>query len=75
MTRRSTENDKFVDTKVTYHIEVDGSLIIVENVPARVDVDTGERLFSPRTVERLQEMIRKQSPPSRVIQTPVYEYA
>lgn len=76
MTRRSTENDKFVDTKVTYHIEVDGSLIIVENVPARVDVDTGERLFSPQTVERLHEMIRKQSPPpSRVIQTPVYEYA
>lgn len=75
MARTSSENNKLVDAKVTYHIEVDGSLIVVENVPARVDVDTGERLFSPQTVERLHEMIRTQSRPSRVIQTPVYEYA
>ena len=70
-----TENANFVDMKVTYHIEVDGSLIVVENVPARVDLDTGEKLFSPRTVERLQKMIRKQSRPSRFIETPVYKFS
>ncbi len=69
-----TENAKFVDTKVIYHIEVAGSLIVVENVPARVDVETGEKLFSPRTVERLQEMIREPSRAARFIQTPVYTY-
>lgn len=74
MTRTSGSNDEFVDTKVTYHIEAAGSLIVVENVPARVDVETGERLFSPRTVERLQEMIREPSRPSRFTQTPVYTY-
>ena len=74
MTHTLTENAKFVDTKVTYHIEVAGSLIVVENVPARVDIETGEELFSPRTVERLQEMIREPSQAARFIQTPVYTY-
>lgn len=68
-------NENFVDAKVTYHIEVDGSLIVVENVPARVDLETGERLFSPQTVERLQHLVREQSRPSRVMATPVYDYA
>lgn len=66
-------HEKVVKVKVTYHIEVDGSLIVVENVPARVDLETGE-LFSPQTVERLQHLVRKQSRPSRVIGTPVYDY-
>lgn len=74
MTRTSGRNDKLVDTKATYDLEVDGALIVVENVPARVDVETGERLFSPRTVERLQEMIREPSRPPRFIQTSVYDY-
>lgn len=68
-------NENFVDAKVTYHIEVEGSLIVVENVPARVDLETGEKLFSPETVERLQELVREKSRPTRVIETPVYDYA
>lgn len=66
-------SENFVDTKVTYHIEVNGSPIVVENVPARVDRETGERLFSPQTVERLQHLVWKQSRPARVIETPVYQ--
>jgi YgiT-type zinc finger domain-containing protein len=46
--------ETFVERKVTYTIEVDGKFIIIENVPARVCLETGERLFSPETVERLQ---------------------
>lgn len=68
------ENENFVDTKATYHVDVNGSLIVVENVPARVDIETEEKLFSPRTVERLQHLVWKQSRPARVIETPVYEY-
>ena len=33
---------------VTYHIEVAGKLVLVENVPARVNVETGERFIRPR---------------------------
>lgn len=68
-------NEKLVEQRVTYTLEVNGQLIVVENVPARVNAETGEQLFSPDTVERLQKMIGQQSKPKRLIQVPVYEYA
>jgi len=67
--------EKLVERKVTYTLDINGQLIVVENVPARVNVETGEQLFSPDTVERLQKMIWQQSKPKRMIQVPVYEYA
>ena len=68
-------NERLVERKVTYTIEVNGQLIVIENVPARVNVETGEQLFSPDTVERLQKMVWEQKRPKRVIQVPVYEFA
>jgi YgiT-type zinc finger domain-containing protein len=67
--------EKLVERRITYTLDMNGQLIVVENVPARVNVETGEQLFSPDTVERLQEMIWQQSRPKRMIQVPVYEYA
>ncbi len=67
-------NEKFVQQKVTYTIQVNGQLIVIENVPARVNAETGEQLFSPDTVEHLQEMVWEQKKPKRVIQVPVYEF-
>ena len=61
--------------RVTYSVEVQGRLVLVENVPARVCIETGERLFSPETVERLQRIILGSTRPKRVVETPVYEYA
>jgi len=46
----------FEERKVTYTLEVDDRIIVVENVPARVNVETGEQLFSPDTVGRLQRL-------------------
>ncbi len=74
MTGTSSGSEQFLDTKASYRIELEGPLVVVENVPARVDVETGERLFSPQTVHRLQDLIRKRRQPSRVIETPVYDY-
>ena len=31
-------------------------LIVIERVPARVCLETGEKLYSPETVERIQAM-------------------
>ena len=67
--------ETFVERKVTYTIQVDGKFIIIENVPARVCLETGERLFSPETVERLQRTVWEQRKPDRVIETPVFEFA
>ena len=68
-------DETFVETKVTYHIEIEGTSILVRNVPARLNVETGERMFSPEIIERLQEIVRNKRLPARLIKTPVYEYA
>jgi hypothetical protein len=67
--------DKLVNKKVTYSLFKDGKLYIVENVPARVDVETGEEFFAPETVEQLHKILLGQKKPVRTIQTPVYSYA
>jgi YgiT-type zinc finger domain-containing protein len=67
--------ETFVERKVTYTIEIDGKFVIIENVPARVSLETGERLFSPETVERLQQTVWEEREPDRVIETPVFEFA
>lgn len=63
-----------VDQSVTYTLFKDGKFFIIENVPARVNVETGEQLFAPETVERLQSIIRGQKRPARVVETPVFEF-
>ena len=41
--------ETFVPEKVTYTIDVDGKLLVIEHVPARVCLETGEQLFSAET--------------------------
>jgi YgiT-type zinc finger domain-containing protein len=60
------------EAKVTYTLEMDGKFVIIENVPARVCVETGEQL---ETVERLQQTIWGREKPKQVVETPVYEFA
>jgi hypothetical protein len=66
--------EHLVEQYVTYTLERDGQFYIVENVPARVDEETGEQYFAPSTVERLQQTILGKETPDRVIETPVYDY-
>lgn len=67
--------ETFVPEKVTYTIEVDGQLIVIEHVPARVCVETGEQLFSAKTVERIQQLILNKQKPTRMMEVPVFEFA
>lgn len=64
-----------VEQKVTYTLEVEGKFYLIENVPARVNLETGERLFSPETVEKLQQIIWEEKQPKKMIETPVYEFS
>jgi YgiT-type zinc finger domain-containing protein len=66
---------RMVDRLVTYSVEYEGRIIIVENVPARVDPETGERFYAPETVEQLQAIVWSGRQPDRVAQTPVFEFA
>jgi len=63
------------EQRVTYILDIDGQMHVVENVPARVNLDTGEQLFAPATVEHLQRLIWESKKPARIMQVPVYEYA
>ena len=60
---------------VTVGAEVGGRLVVIERVPARVSRTTGERLYAPETVERIQAIIWGQSPPARTISAPVYVFS
>ena len=68
-------HEKIENRHVIYTLELNWQLIVIENVPARVNVETGEQLFAPETVERLQKMISEHKKPKRVMQVPVYEFA
>lgn len=68
-------SERLAQGQVTYTVDVDGQPLIVDNVPARVNLDTGEQLFAPATVEHLQRLIWESKKPARIMQAPVYEYA
>ena len=66
--------ETFEEQTVTYILEQQGKVLIIEHVPARVCTETGERLFAPATVERLQQIVWEQRTPTRIIETPVFEF-
>jgi len=67
-------NETMVEKNVSYVLELDGKLIIIENVPARVSLETGEKYFSPETVEKIQETVWSKKKPKRLLETPVFEF-
>ena len=66
--------ETFEEQTVTYILEQQGKVLIIEHVPARVCRETGERLFAPETVERLQHIVWEQRMPTRIMETPVFEF-
>ena len=69
------KEENLVEQAVTYTLEMNGRLFVIENVPARVDTETGEQFFAPETVDRLREIIKGDEKPVRVIEAPVFDYA
>jgi YgiT-type zinc finger domain-containing protein len=67
--------ETMVETEVTYTLEHGGKFYLIKHVPARVCRETGEEYFAPETVEHIQALIKSKKAPTRVIETPVYEYA
>lgn len=67
--------EKLVEEKVTYTLLKDGKLYLVQDVPARVNVETGEQLFAPETVMELQRLLSEKEEPVRYMQTAVYQFA
>lgn len=60
-------DEVLVAQEITYTLEVNGKLFVIENVPARVNLNTGEQFFAPDIVERLQQIIWNSEKLFRVI--------
>ena len=73
MPNEAIQNEILIEQKVTYTLEMNGKFFLIENVPARVNVETGEQYFSPKTVDRLQQVVWK-GQPTRAVTLPVYEF-
>jgi hypothetical protein len=71
----SNVQEVLVEKLVTYTLQLDEQVFMVENVPARVNEETGEQFFSPLTVERLQQIVLTEQEPDRFTEVPVYNYA
>jgi hypothetical protein len=71
----NNDREQLIEKCVTYSLELNGKFILIENVPARVNEETGEQFFAPSTVMLLQKIILDGQEPKRLIQTPVYSYA
>jgi hypothetical protein len=63
-----------VEKQVTYVLNLNGKVVLIENVPARVNEETGEQFFSASTVERIQQAILDREEPNYFVQVPVYNY-
>lgn len=68
-------SETMIEAEVTYTIEYEGRLHVIERVPARVCEETGEEFFAPETVEHIHAIVQGGAKPTRIIETPVYEYA
>jgi len=67
--------ETFANARVTYTVEINGKLIIIENVPARVSVRTGEQFFAPETVEQIHRIVNGDRSPARTVSATIFEFA
>ncbi|WP_041589194.1 type II toxin-antitoxin system MqsA family antitoxin [Thermoanaerobacter wiegelii] len=65
--------EKLIKTKVTLEKWINGKLIVVENVPAWVCKECGEKYFDAETTLKLDEYFYE-SVPEKIIEVPVFEY-
>ena len=74
-TMTSDWQETLVEKQVTYTLNLNGKIFLIDNVPARVNEETGEQFFSPSTVEQLQQTILDGKEPDHFVQVPVYNYS
>lgn len=49
-----------MNKKVTYSIKVNDKYIFIDNVPVTIDSETGEYLYSEKTLNKLSKIVLKQ---------------
>ena len=54
---------------------IDGKLLLVEDIPAHVCQNCGEATFSRETTEKIRRMVHGEAKPVRLVNLPVYAFA
>lgn len=67
--------ETFVSRTITYTMNYKGKVVVIENVPCRECVETGEQLFSPETMDRIQQIVWNGKKPVRVVEASVFDFA
>ena len=70
-----SSSESFAAARVTYTVELDGRLIVIENVPARVSMQTGEQFFAPETVEQIERIVHGGRASARTVPATIFEFA
>ena len=60
--------------KVTFVYDYDGDYFFIENVPAEVCVQCGEKTYAPEVADALLRLAKKKTNPVKTIQVPVFDY-
>ena len=60
----------------TDHISrMDGQLVEIKDVPCEICQQCGEKYFDPKTIRRIEQIIKLKTKIKEYIQLPVYGYA
>jgi len=60
---------------IRYVQEFEGRLVIIENVPAEVCTQCGEKFIAPEVAKKIQRLVWEQPSPKRSAEVPVYDLA
>ncbi len=61
--------------KVTFVYDEDSDYFFVENVPAEVCAQCGEKTYSPEVTDELIQLAQRKLQPARRAVVPVFDYA
>jgi YgiT-type zinc finger domain-containing protein len=60
---------------VTFIYGEDGDYLFIEDVPAEVCLQCGEKTYSPEVTDDLIRIAKRRLKPNKVIEVPVFRYA
>jgi YgiT-type zinc finger domain-containing protein len=66
---------KLEKRRVTFTYEENGKHLLIENVPAEVCIQCGEKTYSPRVTDTLLRFARDEFKPVKTIRVPVFDFA
>lgn len=66
---------KVESQKVTFVYDYDADYFLIENVPAEVCEQCGEKTYSPEVTDDLIHLSKKKLKPVKTVQVPVFDYS